>query len=763
MHAIDNIMSVHMNYTFILAILVTGLSGIVAQVVLLRELLISFLGNELTLGIILANWLVSEALGVYAIGMLIDRVKNKINVFIILQIAFSITLPISLYLSRVFKNIIGISAGETVGLPIIFLFSFLVIIIPAFCHAALFSCACQIVSSYNKETARSIGTTYTVETAGTLVGGLLLTYLFLPNLNSFQTVFFISLTNFFVCIMLFKYSRNKILHYSTLIFFLITVFLFMRQDVNALHYFSIKKQFMPNRVLDYRNSVYGNVTVTKKENQYTFFYNGLPEITTPFPNITFVEEFGNLPLLFHPAPSGVLVISGGAGGLLNEILKHPVKKIDYVELDPLVIAMIKKFPAEITQRELTDTRVNIINEDGRFFLHHSPAHYDVALIGVSNLSDLTTNRFFTQEFFFLVKQKLQPKGILAFFLPGSLAYLSPELKDINSCVESAAKKNFRFVRVIPGDYNIFLSSDAKVVMETTSSLIGKRMEMRNIKTNILVPAYLDYRLDNSWVDWFTQSMAGATLKTNLDTKPLAVFETLILWNKQFSVPMAHALKKLSNFNMPGIFLLILCVTVVLFSVFYLNPKVATLSIAYSIATTGFYGMLISLILIFIFQVRYGYVYHVIGLLMSIFMAGSSLGSLSMTHYRAQYKKDVNFFILLEVLTIIFSCICALITIKFLGYSRYSYLLFLVLFLALGIIVGMEFPLAARVYLKQKERIGQTAGLLYFSDLLGGCVAGIIGGILFLPILGLFNAFIVTVLLKLSSVFLLLYFKKITSL
>ncbi len=44
---------------FIFTILVVGLSGIVAQVMLLRELLVSFYGKELTLGIILANWLVS--------------------------------------------------------------------------------------------------------------------------------------------------------------------------------------------------------------------------------------------------------------------------------------------------------------------------------------------------------------------------------------------------------------------------------------------------------------------------------------------------------------------------------------------------------------------------------------------------------------------------------------------------------------------------------------------------------------------------------
>ncbi len=43
------------------SLLIMGLSGIVAQIILLRELLVTFLGNELTLGIILANWMIMEA------------------------------------------------------------------------------------------------------------------------------------------------------------------------------------------------------------------------------------------------------------------------------------------------------------------------------------------------------------------------------------------------------------------------------------------------------------------------------------------------------------------------------------------------------------------------------------------------------------------------------------------------------------------------------------------------------------------------------
>src|SRR4030042_6616575 len=89
-----------------------GLSGIVAQILLLRELLISFLGNELTLGIILANWLLLVAIGSFFIGKSVEKVEKRIEVFVFFQLIFSAALPFSIYLARVFKNLLVSTPGE---------------------------------------------------------------------------------------------------------------------------------------------------------------------------------------------------------------------------------------------------------------------------------------------------------------------------------------------------------------------------------------------------------------------------------------------------------------------------------------------------------------------------------------------------------------------------------------------------------------------------------------------------------------------------
>lgn len=739
-----------------MAILVVGTSGIVAQVLFLREFLISFYGNELTLGLILANWVISEAIGVFIIGKLIDRIKNKIDFFILLQLLFCLILPIFIYISRILKNILEISPGEIVGIFPIFLSSFFIIFPISFCHGGLFSSGAKVYSQYFKESSSSIGKIYTWETAGTIIGGIILTYFFIPLLNSFQIVFIISIFNLIVCFLLFKYIQNKILKYVSTLFFILV--LFFGKNLNYINALSIKAQWKSGKVLDYRNSIYGNITIIKKERQYTFFYNGIPIITMPYPDIMFVEEFANLPLLFHNAPKDILIISAGAGGLINEILKHPIKKIDYAELDPLIIEMLKKYPSYLTQKELYDKRVKILNLDGRFFVRTTLNKYDIILIGLSRPADLSTNRLFTQEFFSLIKKRLNQNGILTFWLPASLTYLSQELKDLNACILNGLKDTYRYVRIIPGDYNIFLASESIDMLKVSPMLITQRINQRNLKTNILTLGYLDYRLHKRWTEWFDKSLKSATKKINQDFMPIAVFQMNILWNKQFFSRITHILVAFENLDLRILLIVILFITFILLYLFYCKRNWSKLSIAYSIATTGFFGMLINLILIFSFQVSYGYLYHSIGMLISIFMAGIATGSIFMTAIMKRIKNSLSSFIRLEILIIIFSYTVAMTITRFNNYI-YLYLIFITLFFVSGLLMGLEFPLASKMYLKKGQEVGFTAGLLYFSDLIGGWVAGILGGVVFLPILGLFNTCMIIILCKLSSLLLLVIFSK----
>lgn len=125
------------------------------------------------------------------------------------------------------------------------------------------------------------------------------------------------------------YPHFKFLPLLTFLLFLGGIFFLLLGGDKTLEKISNRKRWWGEEVLSSKNSIYGNVTVLKRKEQLTFYYDGLPLLTLPHPNISFLEDLVHFPLLFHPHPQKVLLISGGMGGTIGEILKHPGIGIDY--------------------------------------------------------------------------------------------------------------------------------------------------------------------------------------------------------------------------------------------------------------------------------------------------------------------------------------------------------------------------------------------------------------------------------------------------
>ena len=747
----------------IFTILVIGFSGLIAQVLLLRELLVSFYGNELTVGIILANWVFLEAMGALLLGRLIDRVNKRLLAFGILNILFIFSLILSVYLTRSFKVIFSIPSGLGLGIDSVFWSSFLILLPVSFFHGGLFSFCVKIYAAFAKyEEGKSVGRVYFWESIGTIIAGIIFTYFFIPYLNSFQVVFIIVFLNFLMLCLIYRLRFKKIIFIKDfwVVAIILLLFFLIFPVANWLQNSSIRLQWRNYDVQDYSNSIYGNVVVTKQEEQYTFFLNGLPAITTPYPDLIFVQEFAQLPLLFHPNPRKILFISGGVGGLINTILKHPnLLKIDYVELDPLLIEKVKKYPTELTRKELSDRKVRIINLDGRFYVKRADARYDIIFLGIGLPADLQTNRLFTEEFFKEAKEILEPEGILTFTLPGSLTYLSQELTGLNSCILNSLDKVFRFKRVIPGDFNLFLASDSSGITKLDSSLIIQRIRQRKLESSVLLPTYVEYRLNPHWVSWFNDSLGKASKRSNIDFSPYALFKTLSLWNAIFSPRFQKIFLNLERVNLDKI-LKILFIFCIFSLLLFRGKRRFNFALPYAIVSTGFFGMLTNMIIIFCFQIVYGYLYYQIAILITLFMIGAALGSILISRYLDRIHQPIKLFVGLEAGIILWIFI-----VLFIILSYPLHFIFFILCIITGLWVGMEFPLANKIYLVGENRLGTTVGVIYAADLFGGWFAAIFSGILFLPLLGLTKTFAIIFTLKLISFILLLClpsFKKLNT-
>jgi len=756
-----------------LSLFIMGLSGITAQIVLLRELLVSFLGNELTLGVVIANWLILVAVGSFIIGKSVERVERKLEVFVVFQMALSVAFPLTIFLCRIFKNILLVTPGEALGFAPIFYSSLLILFPVTLPYGALFTYGCKLYAQYDGEDASSVGQVYLFETVGSMIGGLLLTFFLIQYFNSFTIAFLISFLNSLMSIFLLwlkpgssKAAFQKALMILSILLSFLFAYGLLPQTSSSIHQSSIRSQWRGLTVIHNESSIYGNITVTKRGEQYTFFADGVPSITTPVPDIASIEDFVHFPMLFHEKPESILILNGGAGGMIHEILKYPVTRLDYVELDPLLLKLVQEFPTPLTQSELSDKRVKIHYMDGRLFAQRTQDRFDIIFIGLSAPQSLQTNRLFSSEFFSLTKEKMNPNSILALTLPGSLTYISQELRDLNGCILDTLKNVYRHVRVIPGDVNLYLASDFDFLDKISPNEISKRFEERKIRASLITRSYIEYRLNERWLKWFWQSMKGRKIRINSDFHPLGVFFNLSYWNSLFSPYLTGIFKWYGKYSLTLSIAKIILITILLATLFIRMPRLSRHSITYSIFTTGLTGMVFSLAIIFAFQTLYGYLYHQIGLLIAIFMFGIASGSFFITKRFDRIKNDSLLFLKTEIAIILFSILFPFV---FLVPSHnlenkvvYSILYGIVLIMSFlsGMFIGFQFPLANKIYLSsrpKKGRLGQTAGLLYGADLFGGFFGGLSGGILLLPVVGLKETCFIMVMLKISSGLLFLLF------
>jgi spermidine synthase len=755
--------------------LVMGASGIVAQIVLLRELLVSFLGNELTLGIILANWLILEAAGSFIIGKSVERVKKKMEAYVFLQIFFSVALPFSIYLCRAFKSILLATPGEGLGFAPILYSSFLILLPVSLSHGALFTYGCKLHSQYGPKEAASIGRVYVFETIGSMVGGLLITFLLVQYFHSFEIAFMISLLNAFVSVFLLWPERKLLLRIQnlfwliTILYFLLFLLLLLTPFSDRIHQSSLRLQWKGLNVIHNESSIYGSITVAQREEQFTFFTDGVPAITTPVPDIAAIEDFVHFPMLLHEKPARVLILSGGAGGMIREVLKYPVDRVDYVELDPLLLEMIQRFPTPLTRAELSDPRVRIHYTDGRFFVKRTPDRFDLIFIGIPGPQELQTNRLFSAEFFSMASKKMNPGGILVLTLPGSLTYISPELADLNGCILDTLKTVFKHVRIMPGETNLYFASDSGQLKTVTSGDMAQRFEERGIHAHLFTRTYIEYRLHERWLNWFQKSMDGKEVRINSDFRPLGVFFNLSYWNALFSPYLSNLFKRFERLSIELASALAALLSLLFIILFLKKPRFSGYALPYAIFTSGFADMMLNLAIIFTFQTLYGYLYHQIGLLITLFMVGTALGSGLMTHRLDRMSKGSRLFLWTEGSFILFALFLPFVlTIpsyhleKPLVYAL-LYATFLLMSFICGILVGLQFPLATHLYINTltgEGRVGHAAGLLYGADLFGGFFGGMLGGVLLFPILGLKESCFMMAVIKLSSMILILLFIKI---
>ncbi len=173
-------------------------------------------------------------------------------------------------------------------------------------------------------------------------------------------------------------------------------------------------------LLDTRDSPYGRITVETHAGQVSVFTDDSLSFETEG---TETELFAHLSALQQANPQRILVLGGGLDGTVRELLRHRPARIDAIEMNRVLITMVRSRLPDTIRNSLSDPAVRLITADPRRFLKESGPAYDLILIGMPEPSSGQTNRFYTQEFFRECAARLTPDGVIGLRLPTRRKFL----------------------------------------------------------------------------------------------------------------------------------------------------------------------------------------------------------------------------------------------------------------------------------------------------------------------------------------------------
>ena len=133
--------------------------------------------------------------------------------------------------------------------------------------------------------------------------------------------------------------------------------------------------------------------------------------TTERDEFIYHEMLAHPGMVMHPNPERILIIGGGDGGTVREVLKHrSVKEVHLCEIDEEVILVSEKYFPTISEK-LRDPKVKIFIEDGNSFIEEKKDFYDLIIMDSSDPVG-TSQVLFKKEFYEKVKNSLRKNGIM---------------------------------------------------------------------------------------------------------------------------------------------------------------------------------------------------------------------------------------------------------------------------------------------------------------------------------------------------------------
>ena len=675
------------------------------QILLLREFAAHFYGSELVFGFVLAGWLLWGGMG----SLWASRRRSVGPSASALLLSVIVLSPLVFAGLRLSRFLLGTLPGELTGL------------LPAgfFAFGLTFLLNGPLGAAFVQVAKREgpLARVYLWESAGAAAGGLAASLILVPRLSNWQGLAVLGSAVLLVLAFLTRRAASA-------------VPILLLAALAVCDGPSQKLFWNPFDLVRAHDGLYGQLSVIRTADQVSLYSDGFRVYSSPDPAAA--EEAVHFALLQNPSARRVLLVGGGAGGGLAELLKYPRTEIDYVELDPDIIRLSEEFLGDAAKSALHDPRVRIVLTDGRAFIESTPDRYDAIILDLPEPATAQINRFYTLEFFRAARGRLADGGVFSFRVPSAENYIAPPLGRFLATMCATLRAAFPEVAVVPGDSNVFLASARPLIVR--SELLARRLAEADLRTKYVTPAQIGNRLHPWRVETLRKALESGPRILNTDLHPVNYYFHAVLWSQQFGGWEARLLEALAHVPARRLIDIPLLIAVLLFAGFLWKAPAAGGS-ALPLALMGLTTMAVELLVFVRFQTLHGIVYGRIAALLAAFMAGLALGALRSALRRSFRPAQV---VLLQA-----GLLGLALSLELVIGGRPAGLVLGAFLFVLGFLGGDFFVIAASLAPDAIRRPGAA----YAADLLGSFAAAAALSAVLIPLAGLPAIFRALVLLN----------------
>ena len=421
-----------------------GISGFcaLAYEVLWTRIMVFFLGSTTyAFATMLAAFLFGIALGSMVFSRWVDRIKQPIAVFGIVQLGIGL---FALILMPAFEELYGMSQAfqSTFGSSRFWAFfsCFLVMCLPTFLMGASFPLVTKIYTGSARQLGRSIGNVYAVNTVGSILGAFCAGFILIPLLGIRPSIVLTVVLNTGIGCFLVRRGEVSspastggetpplrigksllqgvgigmpVLNIGLAVVLLLTVNqpLFLKSTI-------FKTQRPGDTLIDYNEEVDATVTTLKDdEGVYRLYVDTNQAADASRWDSPSHRVIAHLPLLLHPRPKQALVVGFGMGLTSHSITQHGVR-VDAIELSSGVISAAQKHFTHINGNVFENPLFNYRLNDGRNHILMTKTKYDMISTGIIHpLVSAGSSNIYTADFYRLCRRILSEDGIMCQWVP----------------------------------------------------------------------------------------------------------------------------------------------------------------------------------------------------------------------------------------------------------------------------------------------------------------------------------------------------------